>query len=117
MIHKADVTIEFTGRCHPTFAFAGNVVNSLLDFSRECEGGGLIVEVHNLNPSRSGVIFELCDRKTVQSLNRQIQLLVAYLQKECSVYEFRANVWSSNENFDASFDIEGGEWIVASNIN
>jgi hypothetical protein len=113
MTHKADVTIEFTGRSHRSFAFAGAVVEALLDFSGDEKR---IVEVFNLTGTRSGVSFELFGRKTVQDLNRDIQLLVGYLQKECSVHEFRANVWSSNDNFDASYD-DGDEWIVASNLN
>jgi hypothetical protein len=107
--HKADISIEFMGRCHPTFSFAKNIVDNLKEFN----GEDCVVEVFNHTGQRYGVDFTLFSRKSIQHLNWQIILLAAYLKENCSVSEFRANAWSSADHYDAYLCDETGKYITA----
>jgi len=113
MEHKAEVTIGFLTRRPQAFRTAGTLVEALLTFS----GNEIIVEVYSHKPEAYHVEFELHSKKSVQHLNKQIQLLAAYLQENCNIETFKANVWSSNDNFDAWYDPEEDQWCVASNLN
>lgn len=99
MEHKAEIEIEFLGRTHSSFAFPDAVKEALRSHCMEEDRD---FEVYNMKSYRYSVTFDLFNRKSVQALNYDIQVLASHLQDNCDITNFKANVWTSNDNIDLS---------------